>query len=273
MKNNLAQKLLIPQPKSFSLKKFSKFSFENFSIGSVRPSTVTKKMNDYIIPSLFMTASANKLASLSTRQISIDSSAIVVHKNLIPGKWENYDSTPEDYEAYIGPKLDYKDTKYEDDWESFPHIPGLEAYCRRSLEIGLTYYNRLGEVQKCVKTGFEARVLQHQLSHLKGKTIINCEVSFCRFRSNDPQLKEVIECASKEIVRRNEKLLNLYFSNEKFKKRVDTFGVKRETIFRNLIFTSLLEKAMGFSFEDKLWNEEYQKILENDKDFNSIFQN
>ena len=52
-------------------------------------------------------------------------------------------------------------------------LPEQYAEIQRPEEIELEYINEKNEKLKMKKTGFEARVLQHEIDHLNGKLFID----------------------------------------------------------------------------------------------------
>lgn len=63
-------------------------------------------------------------------------------------------------------------------WEHCASFPNLRASVKRPHTITVSYFDEeLEEVEKEL-SGFEARVFQHELDHLRGLHILNWQVSF-----------------------------------------------------------------------------------------------
>ena len=63
-------------------------------------------------------------------------------------------------------------------WEQCASFPNIRASVKRFERIQVQYQNEeFDDVEKEL-SGFEARVFQHELDHLRGRHILNWDVSF-----------------------------------------------------------------------------------------------
>ncbi len=78
--------------------------------------------------------------------------------------------------VFINPQGMYQSAEWESGQESCLSLPGIVGLVRRPLSVGIRYEEIKGGVLQPaskVFTGFEARVVAHEMDHLEGKTILN----------------------------------------------------------------------------------------------------
>ena len=168
----------------------------------------THYIPDLILPVLKSTAvlptqAEHGLVSLSAPQIGSLCSAFVIHKYLQPNQWTHYpSSTPEDYEAFLSPIIESQSDEYTTEWEECPSLPGIQGLVTRPNRIYAEYYTEDIQEEEVEITGFKARVLQHELDHLHGLTLLHAFTSGWRLKLKDKKCKEFEEMVEefREIV-------------------------------------------------------------------------
>ena len=100
-----------------------------FSYAETRESHgLTKRVKQFVVPSLKMTAVHNGLGALSAAQVGINTSAFVMHKDLIDNQWNGYKSVEDDYAAFIDVWIkDDIPSQPVEEWELSATLPGIEA--------------------------------------------------------------------------------------------------------------------------------------------------
>lgn len=68
----------------------------------------------------------------------------------------------------INPRIVPLGEETEEDWEGCLSIPDLRGRVPRYSNLRVTALDRQGEEQDFVATGFHARVIQHEVDHLRG---------------------------------------------------------------------------------------------------------
>ncbi|OMJ67055.1 hypothetical protein SteCoe_35888 [Stentor coeruleus] len=195
----------------------------------------SKKTHEHDIPSLIMTAAHNELVSLSSPMIGILNSIIILHKSSIEDQWEEYkNSHQSDYQVLINPTIIAFSQQSELRDEECQSIPTLYFEVPRSLGIQLEYTTNKGIVTQEEFFGFEARVLLHELDHLKG--IIPSNFSVCKGKSR-PKYNFVefdhVENYYNELVKRElESLEGLYKTDKEFRKKTDFQPDKKDFFMR-----------------------------------------
>ena len=61
----------------------------------------------------------------------------------------------------------------EKDWEGCLSIPGIRALVPRYQEIMIRYTDQQGDMVESQLSGFVARIFQHEIDHLEGKTYLD----------------------------------------------------------------------------------------------------
>ncbi len=75
---------------------------------------------------------------------------------------------PERMMALINPELETLDGETEPGWEGCLSVPGLRGVVPRSVRIGYRGFLPGGRHVEGEATGFQARILQHEVDHLDG---------------------------------------------------------------------------------------------------------
>lgn len=76
-------------------------------------------------------------------------------------------------EAMINPEIVRLSDEQELGWEGCLSVPGSRGQVPRSKHITLTYQDREGEHHQKDFEGFLARIIQHEVDHLHGKTFVD----------------------------------------------------------------------------------------------------
>lgn len=73
----------------------------------------------------------------------------------------------------VNPKYLLKTGGFKSDMESCLSLPGVSTRVRRYKRVKVSYYDPIkGEHVQCLELkGLEARIVQHEIDHLNGKTI------------------------------------------------------------------------------------------------------
>lgn len=75
--------------------------------------------------------------------------------------------------AVINPEVQEASEEKITDWEGCLSIPGIRAKVPRHQKISVSYFTREGEKVTTEYEGFLARVFQHEMDHLEGRTLFN----------------------------------------------------------------------------------------------------
>ena len=73
----------------------------------------------------------------------------------------------------INPKISEKSVNTVVGLEGCLSLPGLYGYVACATEVTVEYQNYKGRSQKITAEGNDARILQHEIAHLEGKTILD----------------------------------------------------------------------------------------------------
>ncbi|OMJ72805.1 hypothetical protein SteCoe_28669 [Stentor coeruleus] len=195
----------------------------------------SKKTHHHDIPSLLMTAAENELVSLSSPLIGILNSIVLLHKSPVIDQWEEYkNSHQSDYHILINPKVLAYSQESEFREEECPSIPTLYFEVQRSLGVQIEYTTNKGIVTQEEFYGFEARVLLHEIDHLKG--IIPSNFSVCKGKSrskyNFAELDQVENYYNNLVKNELEKLEILYKKDKEFMKKTDFQPDKKDFFMR-----------------------------------------
>ncbi len=135
-----------------------------------------KKIIKNIRNELKMAASQRGVVSLSGIQLDHSEMMFVWLKTqyLKNDKWGGYNKVKErDYQTVINPEIEDHSVKKIKLWESCPSYPGLKMLVNRSCSIKANWEDEDPLKQKEAElTEFEARIFQHEYSHLKGEDLI-----------------------------------------------------------------------------------------------------
>ena len=165
---------------------------------------VTKRVKQFVVPSLKMTAAHNGIASLSAAQVGINSNAFVMHKDLIDNQWNGYKSLDSDYAAFVDVWIkDDIPSEPVEEWEQCASMPGIEAKCKRAKDITATYRTVEGRTMTKTFEDFPARVFQHQHDYFLMFFMINYSISSFNVRYTkdieDSRLMAVLDTHREEI--------------------------------------------------------------------------
>ena len=69
---------------------------------------------------------------------------------------------------YINPKIVECSQRREEDWEGCLSIPGYRGRVPRAREVTFEALNERGELVRKAVSGFQARIIQHEIDHLNG---------------------------------------------------------------------------------------------------------
>ncbi len=100
--------------------------------------------------------------------IQIDQPVQVV---IVRQSFEN--GTPANYDVLINPEITKREGTIETDYEGCLSIQYIYGLVPRYSKVRLKALNLKGEVIRMKADGFLARVLQHEVDHLKGKLFID----------------------------------------------------------------------------------------------------
>lgn len=229
--------------KSFSPKELSLIvcgtSKDSFlEIPCVKVLNLSKKISEFEVPSLMITAAKNRLISLSSPLVGFRNSLIVVYRELIENQWDGYLTMKEsDFSVMINPELVKHSAETQIQEEECPIIPNFLFEVERPLAIGVKYMNLKGKTLEEEFYGFDARVIMHEIDHLQGVVISNMQV--CKGK-----IREKYEFAGLKIVNKYyedltktefQKLEVLYQKDQKFKKKTDSQHDKNEFFMRIIL--------------------------------------
>jgi peptide deformylase len=71
----------------------------------------------------------------------------------------------------INPRITKFSKKFESGIEACLSLPGRKFVVHRAKSIWLTFTNSWGLEQRSFMSGYEARIVQHEIDHLNGQTI------------------------------------------------------------------------------------------------------
>lgn len=107
---------------------------------------------------------------IAAPQISQSKRIIIVASRPTP----RYPSAPlMDPTVMINPDYQVLSEVQEKDWEGCLSIPGIRALVPRYQEIRVHYTNQQGGLVEMELSGFLARIFQHEVDHLEGKTYLD----------------------------------------------------------------------------------------------------
>lgn len=75
--------------------------------------------------------------------------------------------------AMINPAIMDTSGGAEDGWEGCLSIPGIRGIVTREREVFVQYTDRNGNDMSCWFEGFVARIIQHEMDHINGKTFFD----------------------------------------------------------------------------------------------------
>jgi peptide deformylase len=75
--------------------------------------------------------------------------------------------------AMVNPRIVKSSTKTEYEVEQCLSIPGRKFRVERPKSVWVNYMNSSGKTHRVFVNGFEARIIQHEIDHLDGITILD----------------------------------------------------------------------------------------------------
>ena len=74
--------------------------------------------------------------------------------------------------AMVNPRITHASTQMAQAEESCLSLdPGLRCLCIRALALDLQFFNQKGQLKAMRASGYDARIIQHELDHLDGRLI------------------------------------------------------------------------------------------------------
>ncbi|MCK5020515.1 MAG: peptide deformylase [Candidatus Peribacteraceae bacterium] len=120
---------------------------------------VTKEIKK-LIKDMKETVPAEKGAGLAAPQVGVSLRLSIC---MLDGK----------YEAIINPKILWKSEETTIDEEGCLSLPNIWLNIKRHNEIILNYLDEKGKTHEKKYSGFDARVIQHEVDHLDGVLIVD----------------------------------------------------------------------------------------------------
>ncbi|CAD8172086.1 unnamed protein product [Paramecium pentaurelia] len=168
-----ADKLIQQQNPSAQVYKILKIGDKDYQKLSQRAQQIqmmSQRMKS-IIQSLKMTAAKENAISLSCPQIGFNYSIFVVLRTIKRNQWCYNNVQASDYVTFINPQK-LKESKFTQvEWEECPSFPYLMGKVERPYKIEYQFINEQFKLIKHSLSGFEARVIQHEMDHLEGITL------------------------------------------------------------------------------------------------------
>ncbi|MDO9423151.1 MAG: peptide deformylase [Methylobacter sp.] len=123
-----------------------------------------------IIKAMQTTLAATSGVGIAAPQISQSKQIIIMASRPTP----RYPSAPlMEPTVMINPGFDALSEIQEKDWEGCLSIPGIRALVPRYRDIMIRYTDRQGGLVEAKLSGFAARIFQHEVDHLEGKTYLD----------------------------------------------------------------------------------------------------
>ena len=125
----------------------------------------------------------------------------MICNSLREGQWTGYSEPESNYSVLISPSIEEIEKPVEG-WEECPSIPGVAGLVERPSEIEVSYYNESNEDIEEKLEGFRARVLQHEIDHMHGLTLLHTLTTHWRVKMlpgvSNPEFEAVVE-ANREL--------------------------------------------------------------------------
>ena len=80
---------------------------------------------------------------------------------------------PKNFKVYVNPKIVTITNIHEFAWEECCSLIGMRSQIKRPIGIQLSYADEHGEYFEDSFFDFQARMIQHEMDHLKGMSLIN----------------------------------------------------------------------------------------------------
>jgi peptide deformylase len=123
-----------------------------------------------IIEAMQTTLAATSGVGIAAPQISESVRIVIVASRPTP----RYPSAPlMEPTVMINPSFQALSKIQEKDWEGCLSIPGIRALVPRYQEIRIHYVDQQGSPVETQLSGFVARIFQHEVDHLEGKTYLD----------------------------------------------------------------------------------------------------
>lgn len=123
-----------------------------------------------IIEAMQTTLAATSGVGIAAPQISQSKRIIIMASRPTP----RYPTAPlMEPTVMINPDFEILSEIQEKDWEGCLSIPGIRALVPRYRDITIHYTDQQGGSVETQLTGFVARIFQHEVDHLEGKTYLD----------------------------------------------------------------------------------------------------
>jgi len=123
-----------------------------------------------IIEDMQTTLAATSGVGIAAPQIGESKRIIIMASRPTP----RYPSAPlMEPTVMINPSFQVLSEMQEKDWEGCLSIPGIRALVPRYQEILIHYTDLQGSLVEAQLSGFVARIFQHEVDHLEGKTYLD----------------------------------------------------------------------------------------------------
>lgn len=219
------------------------------------PVSITKKLSDFVVPSLIKTAEFHGLASLSSNNVNLDQAAFVIHRNLVQGQWSGYQGG--DYEVFISPKVISVEEPYVNDFEFCPSVPLIKAKVIRHHKVKAEYLTLTGEYKEEEFEGFRARVFLHEFDHLEGTFMSSFNVNLGEVECIDKEKHQEIEYVLDKYRKKLNEMMNIlddrYLTDAKFRKQAKDYEDKKD-FFIELIVDQDFDGNMHLELIEALKN-------------------
>jgi peptide deformylase len=192
--------------------------------------SITKKISDFLVPSLIQTAKFHGLVSLSCNNVNLTPAAFVIHKDLKAGIWTGYSGN--DYQVFLNPRVLEVAEPITEEFEVCPSVPFVRAKVPRHCVVRAEYLTVDGEYREEMMEGFKARVFLHENDHLEGILIssflVNLGMIECVDSEKYPEVDEVIGRYKRKLEEMIRILEDRYITDPEFKKKADKYDSKRD---------------------------------------------
>ncbi|NEQ30924.1 MAG: peptide deformylase [Leptolyngbya sp. SIO4C5] len=138
---------------------------------SARPVTdIASDRRQQLIDRLIVTAQQAQGVGIAAPQVAHSDRLFIVasHPNARYPKAPTMPPT-----AMINPEIVAHGEQQVKAWEGCLSLPGIRGQVPRYSEIEVVYWDRHGDRQRQVLTGFVARIFQHELDHLNGLVFLD----------------------------------------------------------------------------------------------------
>ena len=195
MLNNLKHPSQVKEkPECMSLIYFGCPGYQVLEQKSRAVKNLDQRLNVYI-ESLKMTAAFNNLASLSAPQVGIDFCLFVMLKSFKGINKFILDKPlfPNQYRAIINPRILEIAEMKEFGWETCGSFLNVKSRISRPISLKVDFYNDNLDIETEALEGFSARIFQHEMDHLEGKTIMYLEKNQCDIIMEERKLENLDE--------------------------------------------------------------------------------